>query len=409
MVTRENEPSHIDAFGRLRVSNPVTIFDSKLLGSDKAPLFWDEALESGAGISSSTPSLQKPYMDITSTVNTAGVFTRQTFRRFNYQPGKSQLIMMTGVIGLSAVSTGVQCRIGYFDDDNGAFFENNEGVMQLTLRCNDTGTPVELSVVQEDWNIDRMDGKGPSRVTADWSKAQIFVMDFQWLSVGRVRFGIEIDGVLYYIHKYNTANTVTIPWASTPNLPLRYQIITTSSSPASVLRVICSVIISESGTDDIGVIHRESTAGEAVTTAVENTLYAIVGMRLKAVGIGATIKPLNAAIQVQTASELVEWVVMFNPSIAGTFTYSDHDDSAVETALGATANVVTGGHEIAGGYAESGGGNAGSGSDSGLIGNAVLLGSAIDGTMDEIVLCVRPIGGVSIADIEGSLTWREIF
>ena len=48
-----------------------------------------------------------------------------------------------------------------------------------------------------------------------------------------------------------------------------------------------------------------------------------------------------------------------------------------------------------------GGGNAG-----GDLKNSLLLGAKIDGTPDEIVLCVRPLS--ANADIQGSLTWREL-
>lgn len=401
-----------DAFGRWRVSQPETIFDSKLTSADKNPLFWDEQLESGAGITASTPTANKPYIDYTSTDTTAGVFTRQTFRRFNYQPGKGQLILMSGVLELTGTTpTGCERRIGAFDDDNGAFFESDAGTVGITTRSKDSGSVVDTTVTQANWNLDTMDGgadsENPSGLTADWTKAQIFVIDFQWLSAGRIRFGVEIGGVITYVHEVNTANVSTVPWCSTPNLPLRYQMITTSSSPVCTMRVICSSVVSEGGTDSVGIIHRESTAGAAVVTAVEGTFYAVVGIRLKSTHLGATVKLLNAALQVQTASEFIEWVVFFNPTVAGAFTYSAHANSGVEHAIGVTANTVTGGTDMGGGYIETGGGQSAQGSGGGILGNALILGSKIDGTVDEIVLCAKPIGGVSAANIEGSLTWRE--
>ncbi len=400
---------NIDAFGRLRVSNPLTIFDSKLLGADDSPLFWDEALESGAGITATTPTAAKPYIDLVSTDVTAGVFTRQTRRRFNYQPGKSQLVLMTGILELaSGVTTGCERRIGLFDDDNGAFFESDAGTIGVTTRTNDSGSPVDTTVAQTSWD-DPMDGSGSSGITVDFTKAQIFVIDYQWLSAGRVRFGLEVSGLLHYVHDVNVANILTIPWASTPNLPIRYQIVTTGSSGICSMRVICSAIISEGGLEDVGIIHYKGTAGAAVATAVENTLYAIVGIRLKTTHLGATIKMLKTAIQIQTASEFVEWILLFNPTVAGSFTYGDLTNSAVQTALGATANTVTGGTQMSGGYAETGGGNSGGSGTASDLKTAQTLGAAIDGTRDEIVLAARPIGGVSAVDIEGSLEWLEQF
>jgi hypothetical protein len=404
----------VDAFGRLRVSEPTTIFDSKLLGADSAPLFWDEQLESGT-MATTTPTANKPYIDFTSTNTTAGLRTRQTFRRFNYQPGKSQLILMTGVLELaSGVKTGCERRIGLFDDDNGAFFESDAGTIGITTRTKDSGSAVDTTVAQTSWNLDTLDGgddaANPSGFTLNVTKAQIFVIDFQWLSVGRVRFGFEIEGSIVYVHEVEVANTLTIPWSSTPNLPLRYQIVTTTDSGVCSMRVICCTVISEGGTDDIGIVRYHSTAGVGVVTNAENSIFAVVGVRLKATHVGATIKFLKAAMQVHTASELLEWLLVFNPTVAGTFTYSDLANSAVQTAVGATANTLTGGVIVDGGYIETGGGGSGQGSGGGELASALALGVAIDGTtLRTVVLAVRPIGGVSAATVEGSLTWREIF
>lgn len=407
LVTADDGPS-VDAFGRFRVSQPVTIFDSKLLHASNQPLFWDEVLT--GTMATTTPTLNKPYIDWTSTNVIAGNRTRQTFRRFNYQPGKSQLVLMSAILELaSGVTTGCVRRIGMFDANNGAFFQSNAGVLGICTRSKDTGSVVDSVVVQASWNLDTMDGDthehNPSRVTLDITKAQIFVIDFQWLSAGRVRFGFEINGTIIYVHETEVANVGIIPWASTPNLPLRYEITTTTASGICSMRIICASVVAEGGTDDIGIVRYKSTAGAAVVTDTEDLLYAVVGIRLKAAFLGATIKMLRMAMQTQTNDEFVEWVLLFNPTVAGTFTYSDLSNSAVQTALGVTANTVTGGVELAGGYLQSG---KDGGSDSSVMPSALVLGVAIDGTLDTIVLCARPIGGVAAANVEGSMTWREL-
>lgn len=152
-----------------------------------------------------------------------------------------------------------------------------------------------------------------------------------------------------------------------------------------------------------------NSADLEINPATEDTWYAIIGLKLKANYLGATIKILNVALQEQAGTKKCEWALFFNPTVASTFTYSDQSRSAVQVARGATANTVTNGYRITGGYFESGGvqsGNAGS-ADRG-IDNALRLGSTIAGTSDEIVLCARPIGGSTDADIEGSITWREL-
>lgn len=390
----------LDTFGRVRVSTPETLFDSKLIFDD-APLFWDEELESGASISSSH-SVNEAAVTITSTLDTAGLFTRQTFRRFNYQPGKSQLIFMTFVLDDSGGGTGVERRVGLFDDDNGLFLYDDEGTYKLVRRTNVTGTPVDNEVAQSSWSLDPMDGTGPSGITLDFTKTQILVIDFEWLGVGRVRIGFNIDEVTYYVHEFLNANNLSDVYMSTPNLPLRFQLETQATSAASTLKCICCSVMSEGGKEDLGVVRYVSTAGTHVDANSDGTLYAVLGLRLKTTHLGASIKILQASIITDTNNDSFEWVLVFNPTVAGTFTYSDVDtESALQYATGATANTVTGGYAITGGHGFS---DIASSSE---ISNALRLGAAIDGTRDEIVLCVRPVNSTNL-DIEGGLTWREL-
>lgn len=402
---RAQDSTSIDAFGRWRVSEPCTLFDSKQI-FDAGPAFWDEELESGAGISAAH-SVATASTVFSSTLNTAGVYTRQTFMRHNYQPGKSQLVLMTGVLGRSGGGTGVKRRVGIFDDNNGLFFElNGSGSMSVVRRTSVSGAPVDVPEVQASWNIDSMDGSGPSEVTIDWSKNQIFWIDFEWLGTGRVRMGLVIDGIFVGVHQFLNANVLTTVYMSTPNLPLRYQMVTTVASPASTMEAVCASVISEGGVTDLGIIRRASTSGAHVDVATENVLYAIVGIRLKATHIAATIKILSVSIAEHVGGKEYEWVLLFNPIVAGAFTYADQADSSVQTALGATVNVVTLGTQIGGGFGSSA-------SKGGLqtteeIDSARRLGAKINGTVDTIILAVRAIGGSSNIDIEASITWREL-
>jgi len=392
----------LDAFGRLRVSEPLTLFDSKQI-YDNQPLFWDESLETGAGITSAhDPNTASTV--ITSTVSTAGKFTRQTFQRFNYQPGKSQYILMTGILGRSGGGAGVTCSLGYFDDDNGLFFSQIASAVNVVRRSNVTGTPVDTAVAQTAWNVDKMDGTGPSGVTLDWSKTQIFGIDFEWLGVGTVRFYIVVNGVPCIVHQSQHANVLDKVYMSTPNLPCRFQLETTGSSVASTMECICATVISEGGVSDLGVIRYASTAGTHVDANSDGTIYAIFGIRLKSTHLGAEVTFLNSTIAETAGNNNLEWMVILNPTVASTFTYSDETDSCMQSAPGATANTVTGGHMMGGGHFSSGtkGGANGNTMDS-----ARRLGAAIDGTRDTMVLCVRPIGS-SNTDIEGGLTWREV-
>lgn len=408
------DSASIDAFARWRVSNPETIFDSKNIFNDpdradnleNQILFYDNQETDGGGTATAY-NANESSQSLSVSASTAGVRVRQTKMRFNYQPGKSQLILMT--FNLNGANAGIAKRVGIFDEANGLFLEANGESVQLVRRTNTSGAVVDNVVGQNSWNLDTMNGNGESGIDLDWEKTQILLIDYEWLGVGRVRCGFVIDGIPVYCHQFLNTNILDLVYMRTPNLPLRCEIENDGTGGADSIDQICSSVMSEGGAQDLGIIRYASTNGTHVDCNTENTIYAILGIRLKSEYIGASIKILNAALQLQTGSHKIEWILKLNPSVAGAFAYVDETNSAVEIARGATANTVTGGIDITGGFIESGGqqaGNTGSGSRG--IDNAILLGSLIDGTVDTIVLCARPIGGTTNADVEGSLNWREL-
>jgi len=335
----------IDAFGRLRVSNPETIFDSKNIFLDEGltttvenqPLSYDNVQTAGTNTSTEFRINEAAtYLHVAA--NTAGTRVRQTKNRFNYQPGKSLLIFMSFVFGIQA--TGITRREGLFDANNGLFLEDNGTNYGFVRRTNVTGTPTDNRIVQSSWNIDKMDGTGISKVTLDFTKTQILALDYEWLGVGRVRLGFVVDGLIYYAHEILNTNNLTTVYMSTPNLPLRSEITNAGTGIASSLVQICSTVVSEGGQNALGIVRYASTNGTHVDCAVENTIYAIIGIRLKSNYIGETIDILETAIQLHTASHKVEYILKFNPTVAGTFNYVAETNSAVAIARGATANTL---------------------------------------------------------------------
>jgi hypothetical protein len=392
-ITASDTPI-IDAFGRLRVSNPVTIFDSKQI-FDNQPLFWDDSEVSGTGTSS---TYSKPYARtrIAVSATTAGKRVRQTFMRFNYQPGKSQQIIMTSK--LTGETTGIKAAVGQFDDDHGLFFQLDAGTMYVARRSSVTGSAVDTRVAQASWNIDPMDGTGPSGVTLDPTKTQIMMIDYEWLGVGRVRFGFVVDGLIYYCHEFLNTNSLEEVYISTPNSPLRYEIENDGTGAVASIDHICSTVITEGGQQDLGVLrHIDNSITSAMTAG---TTYALIGLRLKSTNLGAAIDLINVSCLCSTKDDAAHWEVRLNPTVAGTFTYADQTNSSVQTASGAIGNTVTGGVEIDGGYFST------AVPSNNAVKNAIRLGADIAGTRDEVVLCVR---GIS-ANINAytSMTWREL-
>lgn len=386
----------VDAFGRQRVSTPDTLFDSKLL-HDKVPLLWDEQVTNVSGNATSThvpaDALVEMYVEAGDTV------IRQSKMRQNYQPGKSQQVLCTGVLGAGA--DGVVSRIGTFDADDGLFFQLDGAAPSVVIRKGG----VDTVVPQSEWNIDRFDGDGTSHVAVDFSRAQILVVDYEWLGVGTVRFGFGFQNQVLYCHQIDHANEVEAPYMSTPNLPIRYEVASTSA--AATLKQICSTVMSEGGLQRQGVVRSVSTAGVGIAAGVAQTIYAIAGVRHRVGREDIVIRDEAIAVMNEGAQDF-EWLVLLNPTVAGTFDFEAVPDSAVETAIGVAANTVTAGSWdllIASGWVKSG--NQGGSTVTTDVLNAVRLGATIGGVRDEIVLAVRPLANNAV--IQASLSFRELF
>lgn len=404
----------IDGFGRERVSTPETIFDSKNiyyngygLDAENQPLFYDNQQTSGSGTSTSY-RVEDACQTLEVSGSIAGTRVRQSKMRFNYQPGKSQQILRT--FNLRGSNLGITKRIGYFDENNGIFLELKDGEVFAVLRAKTTGSVVETKIKQSDWNVDPLNGTGDSGITIDFTKTQILYIDFEWLGVGRVRLGFVIGGVVYYAHYFNNSNVLTEVYMSTPNLPLRDEIINDGTGLADTMDIICSSVASEGGTKDLGIIKYISTEGINLLATTTNTVYAMLGIRLKPTHIGISVKPLEVFVSLHSASHRIEWFLLMNPTVAGTFTYADVPYSAIQAAKGVTANTVTGGTiKIAGGFVDSSGTSAGGAGGVGVgIGTSLLIGSNIDNSVDTLVLCVRPVDSSTSVEVEGAITWREL-
>jgi hypothetical protein len=394
LITAQDSPS-IDAFGRWRVSEPQTIFDSKQL-YDAQPLFWDDQQVSGTGTTSThNPNTASTVMSVSGT--TAGRRVRQTFMRFNYQPGKSQLILCTGTLSATGGGTGIVRAMGLYDDKNGIFIRDNQGTVEAVIRTYTSGTAVDNAVSQANWNLDKMDGTGASGVTLDPTKSQIVAIDFEWLGVGRVRIGFVVDGAFIYVHEFLHANRTAGVYMSTPNLPLRYEISNNGTGVASSLEHICSSVMSEGGIENLGILRHQDTG--LISSLSSNTAYAVMGGRLKSTHIGVSINVENISI-IGSANDQAHWELRFGGTVAGTFTYNNLANSAVQTAIGTNANTITGGTEIDGGYFSTTQGI------SFTVPNAARLGSTIAGVSQEWQLVIIPI--TNNMSVRASVTWREL-
>ncbi len=332
-VSLADSPS-IDAFSRLRVSNPTTLMDSTLKYG-KSENLWYEKL---TGTGSSTHNFDRACVEMT-VVEAGDEVIRQTRNYYRYQPGKSQLQLSTFLMDDGTAN--VTRRVGYFDAENGIFLQHDDAGTYVVKRSSVTGSVVDTKVAQADWNLDTFD-------ELDLTKAQILVIDLQWLGVGRVRVGFDIDGLIVYVHEFLHANLTTSVYMTSAQLPYRFQITAeTGFTGSSTLEQYCSTIISEGGYDQItGIPHSVSSGAPA---SVSGTKIPVLSIRPKATfGAGGEVNRVqivkSAMELVNTGNGTAEVNVIFDGTLTGADFVSVEADSTME--YDTAAESITGGHIV---------------------------------------------------------------
>jgi hypothetical protein len=379
------DSSGLDAFGRLRTSGITSLIELKQTYSN-LPLTVDQVLIGGTGataVYSSTDS------SVTMAVGLSGdCAIRQSKIRAVYQPGKSQIFEAS--FSNFAIQSNVIKRVGYFHSStaspyntglDGFFIESNGVTGIISFQIWHSGTQVfsspSSSWYTTDYNI----------LSIDWAKTNLMVADFQWLGVGRVRFGIVIDGTFRLLMSHTGTNNLSEVYMQSPNQPIRYEI--RSLGGSGDFEMICSQVSMEGSINSLkkSIMLDHFTS---VTTPTGNTTYPLIGYRL-----GSGYEGINAVIESTkilniTNSGKADYMVSveLNPTLSFTPSWIT-TNSPIEYAIGGTQSVSSSGHRIAG-FLGSGTGISTESFE--LFDNVLKAGSSINGTPDQVWICVISSG-----------------
>lgn len=329
-------PTANDAFGRLRVSNPLTLFDSFYRYNDNSKF---NNYTSGTGSITSSNVSAMTSMTIGTTSGDAAY--RETTRVFAYQPGKSLQVMTT--FTLAQTKENLRQRVGYFDTSNGVYLEQTGSAVTLNIRSSVSGSLQYETVSQSDWNGDPLNGSGISTLVLDLTKAQIFWIDIEWLGVGSVRCGFVIDGQFVTAHQFNHANRIVTTYMTTACLPVRYEIENVGSTASgSTLNQICATVISEGGYELTG---RPTSVGHTLAApyslASPNTVYPILSIRLKSSRLGAIVLPKNYSVGLSGNQNFRFMLIIGGTTASGTW---------VDAGVNSSVEYNLSGTSISGGY-----------------------------------------------------------
>lgn len=404
--TPSNEAGFVDSFNRPRVSMPFGITQHSHVYDDD-PIIWDEALTGGG---TSTHIDDESAMRMTVGTASGDKVVRRTYRRFQYYKGKSQQVLFTGRFGTYA--TGVRARYGYFDDSDGLFFEVDGGTVNAVRRTSTSGSVVDNKVAQASWNIDPLDGTGPSGVTLDLTKTHLFYIDFSWLGVNAVRWGLVLNGRITYVHSETFTNVLAVPFMKQAILPMSAEIENTSGQGSSHdMTVICSSVITEGERTPIGRLRVHTIGATQASVGSDPTIIGGIRLKSSAERLSAKFTSLNVIRSDQ--DDTLYWRLLLRPDLSGESpVWADLDgQSQYLTNDFSSVTEYSADFVIGEGFVEPGAGAKGAQTSfvNFALENDIFLGCAIDGTRDEIVLEVRRVDGSGNQGVRYVLNYQEFF
>jgi hypothetical protein len=393
----------VDSFGRLRVSEPFTLFDSSNRYEDNG--LWATRIVGTTG--AATFNANQGLIDLTIDLLPGDSVTRETYKVFAYQPGKSLLILNTFVFNTPQQDL-IQ-RVGYYNNDNGYFLDQSGSTVSFVERSYISGTPTDTYINQSAWNYDKLDGSGPSGFILKLDNAQILWIDMEWLGVGSVRMGFVIDGKFILCHTFQHANIIPSTYITTACLPLRYEIRSASSDGSTVtLKQICSSVISEGGYELRG---KPGSVTVPILTprnlTVAGTYYPIASLRLKATKLDAIVIPKGVSVLPASVSNYSFVVITGGTTVGGSWVDAG-SDSAVEYNI--TGTSVTGGsNSLHGFFTQTNQSSSSINITGGDLFRYQLDRNPLTSTPREFTLAVAAstIGGGGV-NIYGAIDWEEI-
>ena len=375
-----------DSFGRLRTSQPYTLFDSRARYYDHN----DFSSSTSTGGTVVYDANSSTYQLNVTTSNGSSVI-RETKRVFPYQPGKSLLVLAT--FCMNTPKTNLRQRVGYFTTNNGIYFENDGTYNYLVIRSYSSGSLVEDRVRQDAWdnpfaalNVDR---------------TQIFWTDIEWLGVGSVRCGFVINGAYVLCHTFHHANIVgnTNTYMTTAILPVRYEITNTAATTGtSMMRQICSTVISEGGYNAFTYSETAGRGTSVLRLVTAGTYYPVVSIRLDSTRLDAIVLPRQVDVLSPTVN-YYRWKLMLNPTLTNANWAGTSTSGTVEYDTAATA--ISGGIELQAGYVSSR-----ELSELGADAFAFQLGRTLAGVSDIVTLAMAATS--NNADVLAQIGWQEI-
>jgi hypothetical protein len=398
---------------RLKVSSYETVFFNTFQYGIETDV-WDTKVSLGA-TAYHDPNRNSVVMQVG--VTTGSEIIRQTRNVMRYIPGRPT--QATFAIILTNPVPGVRRRMGMFEERDGFYFEDDGSGYDgysCVIRSSTSGISTNIRVPRSQWNGDKLDGTGPSGINAGPNTQQLVTFDYEWYGAGQVKVGFVINGTTHYIHTFNHANILTLPWCATPFLPIRLELtnVVGIATTSTIFYQGSNSVIQEGVPEKIGIAQniRSPVTGKILPAA--QTYYPLLSIRLKSTALKGVALPtffqaatLYQASPSQNATVVsLGYTLIKNTTLTGG-TWVDMQDPNAFVQYNTTATGIgTDGTDLDSGFIVGGGGGTGVRLDKDTV---YQIGRSGIGTIsDTLTLAVAVLDtGVTNAVAYGAMTWIE--
>ena len=334
---------------RLKVAPYQTVFFNTFQYGKESDV-WDESVVGVGATATYNARSSNVVMQVGSASGSKVI--RQTRNVMRYIPGRSATLAFA--IRLDTPQVGIRRRFGLFDENNGAYFEDDGGTYSYVIRSNTTGIVTETRVTRDNWNGEKFDGNGYTGVTADATKQQMISINYEWYGAGLVEFAWLMQNETIPSHTFDNSNTNDFVWCSTPFLPIRVEIENvTGVAGTHYIYQGSNSLIQEGEPEKLGILESVANPITGTTLAAADTFYPVVSIRLKSSSLAAValLRSLQTATNDNTN---VYWRLIENPTLTGA-SWTDHPDPNSFIQYDTSATATTGGNIILSGFTISGG------------------------------------------------------
>lgn len=263
------------------------------------------------------------------------------------QPGQGYSCVFAAIYSNGDPGTTSQAGIG--NDTDGFFF----GLINNEFSIIYINNSITTTVPQNNWNVDSMNGTGPSGIVLNYSEGNIYKIQYQQLEFGNINFYIEspLTGQPLLVHTIQYANLNTVPSLSNPGLQLKAQV--TSAGGSTELDISSMSLYTEGDVNPYLGIRNSVSSDIFVSTTLSNVLTIQDNLVFNSITNQLMVIPDQLSLfNSSTSGEDALFSVYLNPVVTGPVYMSVNPTSAVS--YDTTGTLVIGGTLVGSFFLSSG-------------------------------------------------------